>query len=341
MNEHVVGTPEEMESQNIDNEKKSQDDIQDDESGNQPEEESTEQSAYDRAWENINVEDEAPEHLFGESQTRESDTDAEQNEQQDEQKSESEQQQISGPYILKYRGNDVPVGSIDELIMLAQKGLDYENKMSKIKPYRGIIQIVDNNGLTPEDVQALADMKNGNAGAMNYLKKSAGIEDESSDIFSEPTTGSNEDYVPKAENVDPISEIFQEVLDTSPELAGKVQQIYQDIDPEFKSEIYTPEAFRRFVQSIGSGEFEFVYPHAVKVHAINPSLSWLQAYLMAGQQLMANSKKNGTSEAQEPQGTGIPKRSQSPKRNIPKKGDYDTAWDKDIDELEKELFGNL
>ena len=71
----------------------------------------------------------------------------------------------------------------------------------------------------------------------------------------------------------------------------------------------------------------------MKIRAMNPALSWLQAYAMAGQQGAPRETK-----AEEP-----PKTAKPPKRTSARKGGkgkdaYERAFSMDLEELEAKLF---
>ncbi len=125
--------------------------------------------------------------------------------------------------------------------------------------------------------------------------------------------------------------MFRQLTEDQPELAGKVSQTYEEIDDQFKIEVYQPNVFPMFVSSISSGEFDKLYPLAMKAKMMNPALSWLEAYAMAGKQEPAKQEK-----VVPPADVQIPNNKQAD-RNI-KKLDYDAAYDMSLEELEKRLF---
>jgi len=245
---------------------------------------------------------------------------------------------------LKYRGNEIWVKNQDEAIELMQKGMDYSFKMNKIKPHR---QVIDDNGLSTEDVQALVDAKNGNKQALNYLAKNFGIEQEQSndfgsDLFDDGETSQQEEYKPQVEQEDPVTEMYTELSNKDPELAGKVAKIYEDLDPTFKQEVYTPQVFGAFINTVQTGTFEKVLPYAIKTKAINPSLSWIQAYDYATKELQDNGDLT-TRQVSEPDETVKPKQTKTKPKPKSIKKSYEEIWNEkqSIEDLEKELFGSL
>jgi hypothetical protein len=293
----------------------------------------TNDDSYAEAWDSINVDEEPPAGLFGETTT-------EVEPQQEEEPQVEENKNglyISNP-VLKFKGKDIPIESEEELIALAQKGFKLETEMSKIKPYKAIISVIKDSELTMEDIKALADMKGGNAKALDYLKKSAGIQDDENiygrSIFDEETKTADQEYTPEVPVQDQVAEYFKEYAEQKPDIGGKVASIYAELDDDFKAQIYNPKVFPGFVNSIETGEFEKVYPMAVKLKAINGALSWLEAYYTAGQQMNILQQE----EKRPPKDVEIPA-NKTPGRQIKKKADYDTAFNMDLEELEAKLFG--
>jgi len=290
---------------------------------------------YDDVWEKGTLED-----IALEPQPEEENSGSDDNEEPEDQPDEKEQTQngvvITKP--LKYRGKEIWVKSEDEAIELMQKGLDYSFKMNKIKPHRSIVNIVEEAGLSVEDIKALADAKAGKQEAIKYLANKFGIELENNDddIFGDVGNGNKANYQPEVEQTDPVLEIYQEIAQREPDVAGKVSKIWDELDPTFKQELYNPNIFRAFVGSVKTGEFDSVYPEVIKLKAINPAVSWLQAYQYVAQQL--GSVQRQTQEPSEVVKPKPTKQVKKVKKSI--KDSYDEIWDdkKSLEELEKEIF---
>ena len=243
---------------------------------------------------------------------------------------------------LKYKGKEIFVNSEDEALALMQKGLDYEQKMTRIKPFRTAIDIIDENGIEPADVKALADIKGGSKDALDYLAKKYNLKvEESNDKLNnlfdeEPTKQDEANYEPTVDESvnDPVKEYWEQVSNEKPDVAGKTLTVWNEIDPTFQQELWNKDVFPAFVGSVETGEFERVYPTAIKVKAINPALTWLQAYSSAMQELV------NTDDTKEP--TEVVERKSTKKRSAvnDRYDDYDSVWDSDtsIDELEQQLF---
>lgn len=235
---------------------------------------------------------------------------------------------------LKYKGREIPITSKEEAINLMQKGLDYEFKMNRIKPFRQAIDIIEKNNLTPEDLDLITRIKAGDQDAIQKVLDIA-----NNDVYSEENN-IKEQYNNtnnKSETLDgntDIDKYWIQLVQSKPDVAGKAIKEFQEIDPTFRNEIISNKVLDLFVGSVESGEFDKVYPNAVKIKALNPSVNWLTAY--------AEAAKVGNVEIptqKEPTRTQRVK--QTNVRTVASsKDEYDKVWDDDssLDEFEKYLF---
>ena len=237
---------------------------------------------------------------------------------------------------LKYKGKEIQPKNEDEIVALAQKGLDYEFKMSRIKPFRKAIDIIEKSGLEPGEVQALADAKEGKKEALDYIANKFGIKQEPEDEFGfEDKPKEQPKYEPTVDNnTDDIKDWFEDFSKQEPDTAGKVVSTWNDLDDSFKTELYNPQVFPAFVGSVKTGEFDKVYPDLIKYKALNPSVGWLNAYVAIANQMI---KTNN--QPKEPTGKVV--REQPKQRSVVKDyDDYDSIWDDNapLEELEKKIF---
>jgi hypothetical protein len=208
--------------------------------------------------------------------------------------------------------------------------------MAKIKPFKSFMNVLSDGSISIEDLTAFKDAMSGNDSAKKYIQNKLGVDtsESSSSFFDEvDETSSNEvDYKPDVPVQDPVADYFASITEENPEVAGKVSTVYSDLDDEFKREVYNPQVFPMFATSVANGEFEKLYPFAIKERISNPALSWLQAYQMAGQ-------KQGKETEQAtvpPKSTKVPKRGSSQGKKPT--DSYDRAFSMDLEELEAKLF---
>jgi hypothetical protein len=249
---------------------------------------------------------------------------------------------MSDKPVLKYKGKEIPVENADELIALAQKGLSLEVRAAELKPKEKALKIIDNVPL--EVLQAVADLNSGKTDAINYLKSTYGITDpkptESNDNFwdeksdEKPVTNESE-YKPTIAQEDPVASFWKDYTASNQVGAAKVNEIYSGLEESFKTEIYTPEIFPAFVQSIESGEFDSVYPLAVKEKSLNPAMTWIQAYQMAVQ------KGGFNPTTSEPPAAATPPKHADQSRHLSAEAAADRVWNDPeyFRELENKIFG--
>jgi len=242
--------------------------------------------------------------------------------------------------VLKFKGREIPVESAEEMINLAQKGLKLEIEMSKIKPKKRLLQLIEQSNLTEEHISAFADVMKGNREALEYIARQAGIEfrNEETGFFEdeEKPAGTNS-YKPDVPKVDPVKEYWETFTRENPGQSAKVLEAYEELDESFKEEIYKPNVFEAFVGSVVSGEFDEVYPVAVKIKAGNPAMTWLQAY---GQAVMRTGGEKRTEEVKEPPKTvAVPKSTVKTSRPVKEKDIENRVWNDS--EYEKELLNKL
>jgi len=248
-------------------------------------EQSTTDTSYDDAWNKLDLDDESSvDELLTPAETSEDTT--EEVKEQTEEEIATEAFMKAAP-VLKFKGKDIPIDNPEEIIALAQKGFKLETEMSKIKPQKKVLNTVEDVPL--EVLQAVADLQAGKQDALEYLKDHYGLKDntESDDYFGinndEPKGEST--YKPEVKVDNPIEDFWNEYSKDNQEVAGKVSDTYKDLDPTFQSELYKPGIFQAFVASIETGEFDDVYPLAVKERVLNPALGWIDAYSAAAQKV--------------------------------------------------------
>jgi len=297
-------------------------------------------SDYDKAWADIDT-DNPSEELFGENLSEDTPSTLEDQQEVPVDNTDVETQttglMITNP-VLKFKGRDIPIDSEEEAINLMQKGFKLNSEMSKIKPYKQMISILDNSTVGTDDLKAFADAMSGDEGAKTYIQKKLGLNtsEASTSFFDEVDTPRNtvDEYKPEVPQTDAVADYFRDVTENNPEVAGKVSQVYADIDDEFKNEVYTSQMFPMFVSSIASGEFDKLYPMAIKLKLASPQSTWLGAYQEASKR--ANGGEKPKTDVP-PASTQIPKQGSNKPRATGSA--YDNAFGMDRQELEDRIFG--
>ena len=296
------------------------------------------EDAYNDAWDNIDVTDDS---IFESSNTNEDSAQVPAEPEVDPLSTTQDTNNNIGAFmvdkpILTYKGKDIPIDSQDELIALAQKGFRMETEAAAMKPKKRALSIID--GIPLEVLQAISDIHNGNKDAISYIKNQYDIKEEvNDDVWGAPQSDEpTKDYTPAIEVDDPIKNFWDEFVVNNKQQSAKVSDIYSSLDESFKNEIYKDNIFQAFVGAVGSGEFDQVYPLAIKEKTLNPAMTWLQAYSVGAQKVSAPVTKQ-----KEPPVSATAPANTANGRNINSGNDADRVWNDDAyyKELEAKLFG--
>ena len=190
------------------------------------------------------------------------------------------------PVPLKSKNLTIEAKSMDELIQLAQQGLNYTQKTQELAKHRPIVDYVSKHNITQEDLHLLADLKSGNADALKSIAKQNGV-----DMLS---LDADVDYKPSEANrmsipseVDLVAESIMQDTDT----ATKIQSLNQHIPDDFRAKLATDaNMLRLYANDVKSGMAERILPEAVKLKAINPNADFLEIYSHVGMKIAESMK---------------------------------------------------
>ena len=185
--------------------------------------------------------------------------------------------------------------TLDELKQTASKGMDYLKKTTALKPYRTMIAAMEENKVSPEDINLLIDLKKGNKEAIAKL-----IKENEVDVYDLPEAN---DYRPKeyrqSEQELEINEMIGRISkDTE---FSRTSEIYKNFDSQSQRVINeNPQMFEGLHNDIKTGVFDKVFPLAEKKAMIDGyNAPFLQYYLQAGQEILnANNRPIQTEQKQ-------------------------------------------
>ncbi|MBD3865186.1 hypothetical protein [Campylobacter fetus] len=186
-------------------------------------------------------------------------------------------------YTIKANGKEYDM-SIDELKQMASKGMDYVKKTTALKPYRTMIAAMQENNISPEDLNMLIDLKKGNKEAISKL-----IKDNNVDTYDLPE---GDNYKPteyrKSEESYEINEIIKTISEDSE--FSRTSNIYSKLDENSKQVISSnPTMLSGLHQDVKSGLFDKVLPYAEKRAMIDGfSQPFLKYYIEAGSEYLKN-----------------------------------------------------
>lgn len=182
-------------------------------------------------------------------------------------------------------GKEFQVDNADDVISLMQKGIDYNIKMSTLKPALKMVKALEAHGITQEDIGLLIDIHNRKPEAIASLVKQADIDlysvdDESVDRYA-PTDAQITDEEYEFQNV--ISSIS-----ASPRYADVMQFVANSTVAD-KQEVYSqPQILKSLVDHAQLGIFDKVMAEVDKLQVLGrlpQGMTPLQAYHAIGSQM--------------------------------------------------------
>ena len=197
-------------------------------------------------------------------------------------------------YKIKANGKEFEM-TLDELKQTASKGMDYLKKTTALKPYRTMIAAMEENKVSPEDINLLIDLKKGNKEAIAKL-----IKENEVDVYDLPEAN---DYKPQEYRQSETALEMKEVLSTISKDAefSRTSEIYDAFDEQTKAFLNEdPSRIVGLHNDIKTGVFDKVLPLAEKKAMIDGyNAPFLQYYLQAGQEILnANNKPIQTEQKQ-------------------------------------------
>ena len=197
-------------------------------------------------------------------------------------------------YKIKANGKEFEM-TLDELKQTASKGMDYLKKTTALKPYRTMIAAMEENKVSPEDINLLIDLKKGNKEAIAKL-----IKENEVDVYDLPEAN---DYKPQEYRQSETALEMKEVLSTISKDAefSRTSEIYNAFDDQTKAFLNEdPSRIAGLHNDIKTGVFDKVLPLAEKKAMIDGyNAPFLQYYLQAGQEILnANNRPIQTEQKQ-------------------------------------------
>ena len=192
---------------------------------------------------------------------------------------EEEPHDESTKFTIKADGENYEL-TLEELQSLASKGINYTKKLQKVKPFRRMIGMLEENQISEEDLNQFIEMREGNRVALaNFLaKKQIPLDDLESQ--------SNEDisnYVAKqyGKEITPFTEKVEE-LKGRPNFEKLVSYVTSLDESSKRGIVANPEALDILMNDIDNGYFDEIYKEAEKKRLISSdNRSMLDYYVSA------------------------------------------------------------
>jgi hypothetical protein len=183
----------------------------------------------------------------------------------------------------------------DELIALAQKGMDYTKKTQQIKPWRETISALEEAKLGKEDVNLMIDVLSGNKDAIAEVIKKAGL-----DPLDLNTEESN--YVPKNYGRNSVELEISDVIETiakDPEYRTTSYIVEKDWDDASREAfVKDPNMIAALHVDVKNGNYDKVAPLMLKKKALDGGRkSDIEYYIEAGAEYHAEQRAKQAQEA--------------------------------------------
>ena len=182
-------------------------------------------------------------------------------------------------------GKEFQVDNADDVVSLMQKGIDYNIKMSTLKPALKMVKALEAHGITQEDIGLLIDIHNRKPEAIASLVKQADI-----DLYS-VDEDSVDRYAPTDAQITDEEYEFQNVISSisaSPRYADVMQFVANSTVAD-KQEVYSqPQILKSLVDHAQLGIFDKVMAEVDKLQVLGrlpQGMTPLQAYHAIGSQM--------------------------------------------------------
>lgn len=191
------------------------------------------------------------------------------------------------PIMLKDRKLEIPINNMNELISLAQKGLNYTQKTQQLSSQKSTVDYLSKHNISMQDLEALASLKAGDKQAIGHLAKANKID--LYDIDSEAAFSPNDNvkyYEPTEVDI-----VANEILQNEPVAKKITEWVSSEVLPnDFIGLLRTDaNALRAFAEDVDSGIADRIMPLAMKNYAINKG-NFIDSYIGAAQYLASSNQ---------------------------------------------------
>lgn len=218
-------------------------------------------------------------------------------------------EQMTKPF--KANGREIQITKPEDMISLAQKGLNYVKNMTELKPIKQLNALLNQHGITQEDLGLLIELKQKKPEAIAKIVKESGV-----DIYGLDVDEADK-YVPNAPQAPHINEALEATLEelkvSSPVFNQTIQVVGNQWDDSSRNMIAEhPQLLRIIDAQMADGTFAKIDSVVQYERALGRlvGLSDLEAYVEVERRLqqvgsqptpvvVASQKPVGTSQQQQ------------------------------------------
>ncbi|AUV61833.1 tail length tape measure protein [Pseudomonas phage Littlefix] len=187
---------------------------------------------------------------------------------------------------IKASGRTLQISSVEEAIQLAQKGLNYHDKMAGLKPSLNIVRTLEREGLLdPNKINELIDLYKKKPEAIAKLVKDSGVD--LLDIDDKQVAAYKPDQYGLSETETALEDVMSELKQT-PAYDRVINFAGNQIDNASKQLIIkNPHVLMHFAEQVESGVFDVIQAELAKQKVLGnlKGLNDIQAYDAVGKHL--------------------------------------------------------
>lgn len=161
-------------------------------------------------------------------------------------------EQMTKPF--KANGREIQITKPEDMISLAQKGLNYVKNMTELKPIKQLNALLNQHGITQEDLGLLIELKQKKPEAIAKIVKESGV-----DIYGLDVDEADK-YVPNAPQAPYVNEALEATLEelqvSSPVFNQTIQIVGNQWDDSSRNKIAEhPQLLRIIDAQVANGTF--------------------------------------------------------------------------------------
>ena len=208
---------------------------------------------------------------------------------------EAEKKQDVEKFTFKANGEQYEA-TAEELLQLAPKAMDYTNKTKRLAKHRPIIEMIEEQGFTTEQVKMMFDAFGGNKEAFAMMAENAKIDPLDID--------GRGNYQPRVEEVNyELKDVVGEIRNDSTygtTINGYLEKLPANTQTFIAD---NPQVLKGIHIDTQSGVSQKIMPEVIKRLTINPNLDFVQTYQEIGTSIFSNdTESNQPKRTRPPEG---------------------------------------
>lgn len=235
---------------------------------------------------------------------------------------ENSNEEVKNGRTIKWNGQEIFIDD-NEIEGFIQRGFDYTKKSQDLAKWRGFIELIDESGLSKEDLKALQDAKSGNPDAIAHLVKSSGV-----DIYDIKEDTS---YAPVIENKNYELEDVINTIKKDETNSVKIDRYIETMPEQTKKVLaQNPAILQGLYEDTVNGTADKIMPEVIKTMVMNPNADFLQTYKSIGESIYSQKqqvKEEKVVEAKPEVSREIKKKATISKKSNSKIKEHQDVWE--------------